>query len=287
MVCSLVGAAFNVVVDPIIAFVLKWGVAGLAWSTTIGQVMTAGIAVFYFLRKTKNISVKREYLIPKSALTRHICALGLTPYINQLGTAVLQITMNNTFRYYGAMSVYGSDIPLGSVGAISKLSALFLAFPIGIGQGCQPIHGFNYGAKHYDRVKKALRLAITTAGFIAVLAFAVFQLFPRQLMVIFGENDPLYVEFAERYLRIFMFMTFLSGIQPIAATFFPAIGKAKRGLLISLSSQVFFILPLLLILPLIFGLDGAIYAGPAADFAAACVSTILIVSEVKNNLRNL
>ena len=214
-------------------------------------------------------------------MTGSICSLGLTPSVNQLGVSVQQVAMNNTLRFYGALSVYGSDIPLGAVGAITKLSTLFLAFAVGIGQGCQPIHGFNYGARKYGRVKKTLRMAIIMASILALITFSAFQLFPRRLMVIFGEDDPLYLEFAVRYLRIFMFMIILSGVQPIAATFFPAIGKARRGLLIALSRQIIFIIPLLLILPRFFGLDGAIYSGPISDFSAACVSTVLIISEMK------
>ena len=282
MVCTLVGAVLNLVVDPIIAFVLKWGIVGLAWSTTIGQMITACICVFYFAKKTKTLSIKKEYILPRKYLSGRICALGIAPCINQLGMSVLQITMNNTLRHYGALSVYGSNVPLGSVGAIAKLNTLFLAFTIGIGQGCQPIHGFNYGAKQYDRVKKALYMAVIAASLISVVVFGVFQLFPRQLMVIFGENDPLYLDFAEHYLRVFMFMTFANGIQPVAATFFTSIGKYKRGLLISLTRQIIFILPLLIILPIFFGLDGAIWAGPIADFCAVSVSAVMIIMEIRN-----
>ena len=282
MGCTLVGAALNLAVDPIIAFVLKWGIVGLAWSTTIGQIITACICVVYFVKKTKTISIKKEYIFPKKYLSGRICALGIAPCINQLGMSVLQITMNNTLRYYGALSKYGSNVPLGSVGAIAKLNTLFLAFTIGIGQGSQPLHGFNYGAKKYDRVKKTLSMAIIAASLISIAVFTVFQLFPRQIMVIFGEDDPLYVEFAIHYLRIFMFMTFANGIQPVAATFFTSIGKYKRGLLISLTRQIIFILPLLVILPLFFGLDGAIWAGPIADFCAVSVSAVMVFIEIRN-----
>jgi len=281
MVCTLVGAVFNLVVDPIIAFVLRWGLVGLAWSTTIGQIMTAGIAVYYFLAKANNISINRKYITPKPNLLKVICALGISSCINQVAMAIIQITMNNTLRHYGAMSMYGSDIPLGSVGAIAKLNVVFVSFTVGIAQGCQPIHGFNFGAKRYDRVKKTLRLALTAATAVSILVFCAFQLFPRQLMAIFGENDPLYLQFAERYLRIYMFMTFINGVQPITANFFTSIGRAKRGMWVSLTRQILFLLPMLLILPLFFGLDGVMYAGPAADLWAAGLSATLITLEMK------
>ena len=282
MICTVVGAVLNLVVDPIIAFVLKWGIVGLAWSTTIGQMITAGIAVYYFIRKTKAVSIKKELLWPKLHMALRICSLGVAPCINQLGATVVQITMNNTLRYYGAQSVYGSDVPLGSVGAISKLSVVFMAVTIGIAMGCQPINSFNYGAKQYGRVKKTLRLALISASVVSTAVFVVFQLFPSELIAIFGEKNPLYVEFAERYLRVFMFMTFVSGIQPVAATFFPSIGKARRGTLIALSRQVLFLVPLLIILPLFFGMDGVLCAGPVSDFIAAVISAVLIVTEVRN-----
>ena len=281
MICMLSGAIFNLIFDPVFMFLFGWGIKGIAWATTLGQALTAGIAVYYFIERAKNVSLKKRYFRLNPHLLENICALGLTPCINQLAIAVMQIVTNNTLRYYGAASMYGSDIPLGGAGAVAKLSALFLAFAAGIAQGCQPIHGFNYGAKKYDRVKQTLRLALISAGVLSVTIFLLFQIFPRTLLIIFGENDPLYLEFAERYLRIFMFMIFLSGVQPIAATFFPAIGRAGRGVLLALTRQILLLLPLMLILPFFFGLDGVFYAGPGSDFGAACFSAWMIAAEIK------
>jgi len=282
MVCSMAGAILNVIVNPIVAFVLHWGIAGIAGTNVVGQVLTAGMALYYFVKKAKIVRLIKENLRPRLAFAKRICGLGLTPCINQLGITLLQIVMNNTMTHYGALSIYGSDIPLATVGAITKLNFIHAAFPTGIGQGCQPIQGYNYGAKNYDRVKKVLRLAIISASVVSVTVFALFHLFPRQIMTIFGDSDPLYLDFSSRYLRTFMFFIFLSGLQPIAATFFPAIGKPFRGLLVSLSRQVIFIIPALLILPRYLGLDGVLYAGPFSDFCAAVVSGTLIVTAVRN-----
>ena len=281
MGCMLVGAFFNLVVDPITAFVLGWGIAGIAWATTVSQVMSAGIAVFYFLKRTKTMTLKREYFQPTAEVSKKICTLGVASASNQLLNAAVQVTLNNIMRHYGALSVFGSDITLSVVGAISKINMLFISITVGIGQGSQPIHGFNYGAKKYDRVKETLRLGLTAASIVSVVIFLVFQIFPRQLMKIFGEDDPLYLEFAVRYLRVFMFMTFVNGLQPITFSFFTSIGKATRGMWISLTRQGLFLLPLILILPPFFGLDGAIFAGPVADFAAASLSAFLIITELR------
>ena len=281
MGCTVIGAVLNLVVDPLIAFVFKWGLVGLAWSTAIGQMITAAIAVYYFLRKTRVISIKKELLLPKLHTALRICSLGIAPCINQLGATVVQITMNNTLRHYGALSSYGSDVPLGSVGAISKLTVVFMAITIGIAMGAQPINSFNYGAKKYDRVEKTLRFSLISASLVSTIVFLAFQIFPRELIYIFGERDPLYIEFAERYLRVFMFMTFTSGVQPVAATFFPSIGKPVRGTWISLSRQILFIVPLLIVLPIFFGMNGVLFAGPVSDFLAAVISSALIVTEMR------
>lgn len=281
MMCMLVGAVINLVFDPITAFVFGWGIAGIAWATTVSQIISAIIAFHYFRKKAKNISVKKEYLIPKLEITKKICTLGVASSTNQILMAAVQITLNNIVRYYGAMSVYGSDVPLSCVGAISKFTVMFFAFTVGIGHGSQPIYGFNYGAKQYDRVKKTLRLALTSASIISVVVFLLFQLFPRQLMLIFGVNDPLYLEFAKRYLRIYMFMTFANGLQPATFSFFTAIGKASRAMWIALTRQGLFLLPLLVILPVFLGLDGAIFAGPVADAAAALIAAFFIFTEVR------
>ena len=281
MVCTLSGAIFNIIADPIAAFVFNWGVAGVAWATTVGQILTAGIAIYYFMRKANIISVKIHLLRPVMVIAKRIGSLGSASFINQIGETVLQITMSNTLRFYGAASIYGSNIPLGSVGAISKLNAMHAAVSIGIALGCQPINSFNFGAKQYSRVKETLRMAMIAAGIVSVFVFLAYQLFPRALMSIFGESDPQYLEFSERYLRTFMFLVFLRGIQPVVATFFPSIGNARRGMWIAMSRQILFIVPLLIVLPYFLGLEGVLYAGPVADSCAVCVSAIFVYSEMK------
>lgn len=282
MMCMLAGASINIVFNPVTIFVFKWGIAGIATSTVLSQIIAAVIAAYYFLRKTRVMSLKREYLRPRAHIAGRICMLGIASSANQLLMAAVQITLNNIMRNYGATSVYGSDIPLSCVGAISKINVLFIALTVGIGQGSQPIYGFNYGARKFDRVKRTLFLGLVSATIISVTVFAVFQLFPRQIMLMFGEDNPLYLQFAEHYLRTYMFMTFVNGLQPITFSFFTSIGKATRGLWISMTRQGLFLLPLLIVLPAFLGLDGAIYAGPVADTAAAALSAVLIIRELIN-----
>ena len=192
---------------------------------------------------------------------------------------VVQIVMNNTMTYYGGLSVYGQEIPLACSGIINKVNMIFFSLVIGISQGLQPITSFNYGAKKYGRVWSSYRLAITAGTAISVVSFLCFQLFPRQIIALFGSGSESYFVFAERYFRVFLFCTFINGIQPITSNFFTAMGKAPKGILMALTRQVIFLLPLLVLLPMVWGIDGVMYAGPIADGAAAILAITLVIRE--------
>ena len=193
------------------------------------------------------------------------------------------IVLNNSLSYYGAMSVYGKDIPLAVSGVATKLNSIMVAFVVGLAHGCQPILGFNIGAKHYDRVKETYKMAVKIGMCFSVAAFLLFQFFPREVISIFGAGEPLYYEFAEKYLRIYMFMVFTFGLQPITVNYFTSIGAVKQGIVLSASRQGFILIPILLILPQFFGLNGVLFAGPISDGLAA----ILSVTMVTINFRGL
>ncbi len=280
MTCMLTGAIINTILDPLFIFGFHWGIQGAAWATVIGQVISGIMVIVYFLR-FRNVELHRDMLRPKAALLKAIASLGMASCINQIAMAIVQITMNNTLRYYGASSIYGTDIPLACVGVISKVNMVFMAICIGISQGCQPIWGFNYGAGKYDRVRKTYLKAFQISLTIGILFFLCFQFFPRPLVSIFGSGSEEYFRFAERYFRIFMFMTFVNGIQPMSSGFFTSIGKAKLGIVVSLTRQIIFLLPLILIFPVFMGIDGVMYAGPIADGAAAAVAIGYAVKELR------
>ncbi|MGI6382981.1 MAG: MATE family efflux transporter [Tissierellaceae bacterium] len=247
----------------------------------IGQVVSSLMIVRYFFR-FKTLKLTKRFLKIKGTYTIAIVSLGLASFFNQLAMTLVQITMNNTLTHYGAMSRFGSEIPLASVGIISKVNIVFMAFVIGTAIGCQPINGFNYGAKNYARVKKTYKTAVIMTSTIATAAFLLFQVFPRQIIGIFGQGSPEYFEFATRYMRIFMLLTFVNGIQPVTSSFFTSIGKATKGTILSLTRQIIFLLPLIIIFPRFFGVEGVMYAGPIADGAAALASLLLIIMEFRN-----
>lgn len=280
MLCNLVGAIVNTILDPLFIFVFHMGMAGAALATITGQILSFALVVFY-LRGFKTLPLSLSDLKPNMACWARIAALGATPAFNQVAMMVVQIVMNNTLTYYGSNSVYGSDIPLACAGIISKVNMLFFSFVIGISQGLQPIVSFNFGAQKYDRVKDAYKKAVLAATAISIVAFLCFQLFPRQIIGIFGSGSEEYLHFAERYFRIFLFFTFLNGIQPVSSNFFTSIGAPKKGIFLSLTRQIIFLLPLLLIFPYLFGIDGVMYTAPIADLAAASVSIVMVVREFK------
>lgn len=280
MTCVLTGAIINTILDPLFIFGFGWGIKGAAWATVIGQIVS-GILVIIYFAKLRKMYLDRSMLKPSLGCLGAIISLGMASCINQIAMAVVQIVMNNILRYYGGLSVYGSDIPIACVGVISKVNMVFMAICIGITQGCQPIWGFNYGARKYDRVRLAYRYSVTACTVIATIFFICFQVFPHQIVSIFGTGSDLYFQFAERYLKIFMFMTFANGIQPVSSGFFTSIGKAKLGIVMSLTRQVLFLLPLILVFSVTMGIDGVMYAGPIADAAAFVLAVLFARKELK------
>ncbi|WP_426349728.1 MATE family efflux transporter [Alloiococcus sp. CFN-8] len=280
MISNLTGAVVNTILDALFVFGFKWGIAGAAWATIIGQIISGAMAFFY-LRRTKTVDIEKKHLIIRKRYIGRIISLGAAPCFNQLSMMVVQIVMNKSLNYYGALSVYGQAIPLACAGIIIKVNQVFFSFIIGISQGLQPIVSFNYGAMKYLRVKKAYLKAATYGFVLAVTAFLVFQLFPRYIIALFGDGSEAYYTFAIRYFRVFLFFTFLNFIQPITSNFFTAIGKPQKGIFLSLTRQILFLLPLILILPLFLGIDGILYAGPIADLIAGIVAITMVVKELR------
>ena len=271
MTCMLTGAIINTILDPLFIFAFHWGIKGAAWATVLGQVVSGVMILIYFWKFSK-MQLTRHHLMPHMKYLGEITALGMASGINQVAMAIIQITMNNVLRKYGAQSDYGADIPIACAGIISKVNMIFMSIGIGISQGCQPIFGFNYGAEKFDRVRETYKKAAWAAIISGIVFFACFQIFPRKIIALFGGGNEAYYRFAERYFRIFMFMTFINGIQPMSSGFFTSIGKAKLGMIVSLTRQILFLLPLILILPVFMGIDGVMYAGPIADLAAAVIT---------------
>ena len=281
MVCNLIGAVINTVLDALFVFGLNLGMTGAALATVIGQ-MVSGIMAIICLMHGKTVSIHKEHLFVKWENVTRIASLGMAPCSNQVAMKVVQIIMNQSLKHYGSHSIYGENIPIACAGIITKVNMIFMSFVIGLSQGLQPIASFNYGAGKKGRVKEAYIKAVSIGAVLAVIAFFMFQFFPRQIISIFGDGSELYYQFAIRYFHVFLFFTFVNFMQPITSNFFTAIGKPKVGSFLALTRQILFLLPLILLFPLFLGIDGIMYAGPVADCLAAVVCFIMVYRELRN-----
>ncbi|MCR4729217.1 MAG: MATE family efflux transporter [Lachnospiraceae bacterium] len=281
MLSNLTGAVINTVLDALFVFGFEWGMKGAALATVIGQCVSAAMVIVY-LCNYKTVKLKLMHFIPRFRYFLRSASLGTASFFNQIANMIIQIVLNNSLKVYGEASVYGSSIPIACVGIISKVGMMFFSFIIGISQGLQPIVSFNFGAKQFKRVKDALLLALKIGFLISLGSFFVFQVFPRRIIGLFGEGSEEYFTFAVKYFRIYFFFIFINFVQPVVSNFFTATGRPQRGMFLSLTRQILFLLPLILILPLFFGIDGIIYSGPIADAVAATVTIIMAVVELRN-----
>ncbi len=278
MASTLTGAIINTGLDALFVVGFRWGMQWAALATIIGQIISAIIVIVYMFH-FKTVELKARHLRPQRGYTKELAVIGLAPFFNQICMMIAQIVMNISMTHYGELSVYGSAIPLACSGIIMKVYQIFFMVIIGLAQGSQPIESFNYGAKQYSRVRETYRLAMIAGGIICFASFVIFRLFPRQILELFGSNTEEYFEFGVLFFRRFMLFTWLAFVQPLTSNFFTAIGKPRRGIFLSLTRQLIFFVPLLIILPLFAGIDGLLYAAPIGDVCSFCVATIMIVRE--------
>lgn len=280
MLSNIIGALINVVLDALFVLYFQWGMAGAAWATIMGQ-FASGMIVLLYLRRFKTAELKKKYFIPSMKYIGAIAAIGMASFFNQLAMMLVQIVLNNSLKHYGALSVYGEAIPIACAGIVMKVNQIFFSIIIGIAQGTQPIESFNYGAKNYKRVKEAYYLASIAGGMISVSSFFLFQFAPGWLLGLFGEGSPEYFEFGIKTFRVMLFFTWLNFLQPITSTFFTSIGKSIKGVFLSMTRQIIFLLPLILLLPRFWGIEGILLSGPVADLLAAIAAVWMVFVEFK------
>ncbi len=282
MACTLTGAIINTGLDALFVVGFRWGMQGAALATIIGQIVSA-IMVIVYMTRFKTVPLHASHLRLNGSYARRLTSIGMAPCFNQLGIMVSQIVMNQLLVYYGAMSVYGPEIPLACCGIIMKVYQIFFMVIVGLAQGAQPIESFNYGARQYARVRETYRNAVIVGGIICVCSFVIFRIFPRQILLLFGSNTEEYFEFGVMFFRVFMLFSWLAFGPPLTSNFFTAIGKPKRGIFVSLTRQLILFVPLALILPLFFKpeekIRGLLFSAPIADVGAFCVAMAMISVE--------
>lgn len=281
MATIVTGAILNIILDYTFMYVFDWGIAGAAWATVIGQIVSAVLLMLYF-PKFQNVKFEAADFIPKGKYIMQICKLGFASFAFQSSMLVVQIVLNNLLRTYGAQSVYGSEITIAVAGIMQKINAIFVAVVIGVVQGSQPICSYNYGARKYARVHMAVRLLLISTTVLSTVIFILIQCFPRQIMGLFGEGTEEYFEFAVLYARGFTAVMFLNGIQTSCTTFFPSIGKAWKGSVISLSKQIVLLVPFLILFARWMGLNGIILAAPVSDALAFIIAALFLYFEMRH-----
>lgn len=280
MFVNISGAVINIVLDAVFVLIFKWGMYGAAAATVIGQIISTIIAVCYLLHY-RTVELERKHFIPNITYLGQICSLGMASAINQVAMMIVQITMNNLLKKYGAQSAYGDAIPIACAGIVMKVNQLYFSVIIGLSQGSQPIQSFNYGARQYKRVKDSYRMAVTVGAIVSIASFLLFQIYPREILRLFGNGTKEYFDFGIRYFHVFLLFTWLNFMQPISSTFFSSIGKAYKGTFLSLTRQILFLLPLLLIFPHFFGIMGVLYASPVADLLSFAVGLGMVIQEFR------
>ena len=281
MTSMVAGAILNIILDPIFIFPLNMGVQGAAIATVISQIVTFLMNIFY-IKKFKSIKIGKEEFKPQAQVIRKVSALGISSFITQMSIVLVIAFENNLLGKYGAESKYGADIPITVLGIVMKISQILNSIIIGIAAGSQPILGYNYGAGKYDRVKKTLKYVLGLSVIISTIAFILFQTIPDKLISIFGSGNELYMDFACVAFRTYLMLVICNGVQIPSGIFFQAIGKSAKSAILSLSRQILFLIPAMVIFGSMFGLIGVLYAGPFADGLAFIISGILIIVEMKH-----
>ena len=280
MYSILAGAILNTILDPIYIFVFHWGVTGAAIATITSQIISAVVLMVYFLKKG-NMRLKKRNLKLDGVICKSVATLGISSGITQVASTILQIVLNNSLVFYGEQSYVGGDVALSAMGIVNKIGMILVSICIGIGIGSQPILGFNKGARKFDRIRQTYLRAVGIATVVSVIGWSLCQLFPYQILTVFGKADANFTEFAAKALRVYMLGIFTAGFQVVSTSYFQATGQPMKASILSMLRQLLVLIPMILILPLFFQLDGILYAGPVADISSAVVVSFFVVYEMK------
>lgn len=276
MFTMLIGAITNIVLDYIFIYIFNWGMSGAALATIISQAVSAIWVLYHFFSGRSTLKIYKKNLKLDRIIIKRVVVIGLAPFAVQLAASLLNFIMNKS------LTVYGGNVAISGMGVINSISTLMLMPIFGITQGAQPIIGYNYGAEKFDRVKEALKLAITGATIILTIGFIITRLFPEQLIGMFSSEDKELIAFGVHALKIFLIFLPIIGFQIVGSNYFQAVGKPKRAMMLSLSRQVLILIPALLILPKFFGVDGVFMAIPLADILSSIITGTCLYRELKH-----
>jgi putative MATE family efflux protein len=275
MIGMLVGAILNCFLDPLFIFAFGMGVRGAALATVISQAASCAYLLSLYLTKKTHVTLALSHFKIRPAILFESAILGIPAFVQSAGMSLLALLVNTT------AGSYGGDAAISAYGMTHRLLSLVIFPIIGMAQGFQPIAGYNYGARRYDRVRGAIRVAVLTVTGISVVSYAIVMIFPLAAMSLFSSDASL-VAASARVLRIMALFIPLAALQIIGSTYFQAIGKKTQSLALGLSRQFLILIPLILVLPRFFGLDGVWYAYPIADLLASTVTITFLAREVRH-----
>ena len=283
MAATLAGAATNLVLDPILIYPLHMGMMGAAVATVLGQILTAGLSIWYLFHM-KAVHLRKTSFGLFGGLMRRYLAMGITSFLSQIALVLSMAAFQNMCTKYGALApIFGqpeySQIPLAVMGIVMKFYQIAISIAIGMAAGCIPVVGYNIGAGRKDRAKKLFTYLLLWELGIGIAALCIVEIFPRQLIGIFGaaNESAYYTDFAVRSFRIYLCLIFLSMLNKGTFIYLQAMGKALASTMISLTREVIFGVSLPMILPRFFGLDGLLYSFPLADILTFVFALVVII----------
>ena len=280
MVSMVIGAGFNIIFDYVFIYIFDMGMTGAALATIGGQGLSAIWGISYFISKRSNMKLRLKNMKLKADRVGHIVLAGLPSFTNQISGSLLNLILNNGLR------VYGGDVAIGGMGAIGSLQQLLILPTIGISHGAQPIIGYNRGAGNYRRIKETLAKAVAAATVVALIGFTATRLFPGTLIGFFGKEKE-FIEFGTKAIGVWLMMLPMLGVQIIGALYFQAIGKPNVSLLLTLSRQILILVPILLILPNLFGMTGILISAPIADAISFGITGSFLLVELRRLNRHI
>lgn len=269
MAIMLTAVILNCILNAIFIFGFEWGIAGAAWATVIAQVVAMGLELRHFLNKKSFIHFTRGTIRLKRAIVKGILSIGMAPFLMYVCSSVIVILINKT------LMSHGGDLYIGGYSIVNRIAMLFVMIVMGLNQGMQPIVGYNFGARKFDRVTKTLKYVVGCAVSVTTFGFIICQLFPQYITMLFTDDADL-IAISSHGLRIVLIMFPFVGFQMVTSNFFQSIGMAPKAIFLSLTRQLIFLVPFLLIMPNFFGPDGVWMSMPMADSAATTLAAILL-----------
>ena len=280
MLTSMVTVVCNIILAPIFIFHFGWGIRGAATATVISQFIGMIWVVSHFLQKTSIVRLQPGFWKMKKRIISSIFSIGMSPFLMNVTACVIVIIVNNSLQRYGG------DMAIGAYGIMNRLLVLYVMIVLGLTMGMQPIVGYNYGARRYDRVLKVLRQTVVCAVCVTTTGFLLGQLFPRQVAMLFvdaadGAAAERMISTAAEGLRIVLCVFPIVGFQIVTSNFFQYIGKPHKAIFLSLTRQMLFLIPLLLVLPPHLGTLGVWMSMPIADGTASLLAAVLLFYQVR------